>query len=73
MQLLKRSVNYPEYVLARTAAGGLVICHDGGVDLGLEVVRDDGLDLEADFETHCDELAEEMRVLVAQAREEFGL
>lgn len=36
------------------------------------VVRDDGADLDGDFETHCDELAEEARTLAAEAGAEFG-
>jgi len=39
---------------------------------GAFIVRDDGFDLDADFETHCDDLAEESRILMAEARAEFA-
>lgn len=35
------------------------------------ILRDDGVDLDNDLERHADELAEETRVLIAEAAEEF--
>ena len=65
------SVDYPNYVLMKDSAGRLGIYMTAKGEEPL-LVRDDGMDLRADFETHVDELAEELRVLMAEARAEFG-
>lgn len=71
MRFIKRSVDHPEYALYRRDDGRLEIWLDDGAD-PLIMVRDDGLHLEADFEAHCDDLAEEMRILLADARRDIA-
>ena len=74
---IRKSEDYPEYKLGREADGHLVIYigdetqgewdWEDETSTGSYVVRDDGVDLDGDFETHCDDLAEEMRCLRAEA------
>jgi hypothetical protein len=77
-EIVKRSETNPAYVLAREdghlgiyieaapgeSGSGSVAVH--------ELVQDDAVDLEGDFETHVDAIEEEIRVLMAEAVAEFS-
>ena len=82
IEFVRTSDNYPEYHLGYNGEHDVIfmsIPADENPDMfGAEpvaghddiewayVIRDDGFDLDADFETHCDDLAEEARVLMAE-------
>jgi len=44
-----------------------------GATCEIFVVQDDGVNLDGDLEHHAENLAEELRVLTAEAREEFSI